>query len=139
MMNFRCIGFFLIPLVLGLLSMAYHPKEARWSPPPLAPGEITYRDAAALESSIWVDARKDEVFEKGSYPEAINLNHDNFENQLPELLGFWQPGDVVVVFCDSLSCDESHLIADRLRGEVGLEDVLVLYGGWSSMKKGLGR
>ena len=65
----------------------------------------------------------------------FRLNDENFEMNLSLLLNQWQPGDRVLVYCDTQLCDASHAMAERLRNEVGLEDVWILFGGWSSWKE----
>ncbi len=87
------------------------------------------------ETPLWVDAREQTMYDQGTIPGAIHLNHDNFEQNILFLLEKWQPGSRIVVFCDTLICDKSREIADRLEQEMGLTDVYVLKGGWESWKR----
>lgn len=87
------------------------------------------------ETPIWVDAREQSLYDIETIPGAIHLNHDNFEQNILQLLEAWQPGSRIVVFCDTLICDKSREIADRLEQEMGLSDVYVLKGGWESWKR----
>jgi 3-mercaptopyruvate sulfurtransferase SseA len=126
----------LAPLLLAVLSAALHPSSAKWHLSAPAQGEVLVSQLPELEGSLlWVDARSAEAYGKEHIAGAISLNEDNFEEQLPVLLERWFPGSVVVVYCDSRICDASHALAGRLRAEVGLPDVRVLYGGWSEWIK----
>jgi len=129
------ILYFILPILCGFLSMGFHPSKAHWQAPDPSEGEVTL--AQTIEWSpqlLWIDARDSAVFESNHIPDAISLNHENFEDQLPVVLDNWQPGMRVVVYCDTQLCDASHSIADRLKQEVGLPDVWVLYGGWTAWK-----
>lgn len=131
----RAMEYLLIPVGCGMISMLFHPKAARFSPPEPQEGEVLLQQVAQWEAPVlWVDARETEVFEKAHIPHAISLNAGNFESNLPLLLSQWQPGDQIVVYCDTQLCDASHELAERLRNEVGLLDVRVLFGGWSAWK-----
>ena len=43
----------------------------------------------------------------------------------PAVVDAWAPGDKVVVYCSSLSCQASHEVGRRLREQVGMENVFV--------------
>jgi 3-mercaptopyruvate sulfurtransferase SseA len=129
----------LLPLLLAVVSAALHPRAAQWSLPVAGPGEVTVPELVTLEGSlVWVDARSADAYGKAHIPGAISLNEDNFEEQLPILLEHWFPGSVVLVYCDSRVCDASHALAERLRAEVGLPDVRVLFGGWNEWQSNQG-
>jgi rhodanese-related sulfurtransferase len=132
-----CLFYGLFPLLLGILSASFHPNRALWRQPEPVDNEVSLNEIQGWkESVIWVDARSGQEYRKDHIPSAIELNVDNFESNLPHLLELWQPGCRVVVYCDTLQCDSSHEMAERLTGEVGLSDVYVLYGGWASWRKG---
>jgi len=126
----------IIPLLLGIISIVINPKRAQWNPPSPSQDEIVLADIKRIENSVlWVDSRPNAQFAQDHIPDAISLNDENFEHNLPILLEKWQPGCSIVIYCDSAMCDASHAMADRLRHEVGLPDVWILFGGWNAWKK----
>ncbi len=78
----------------------------------------------------WVDARPRAKFEEGHIPGAILLNEDEWDRLVPAFLDAWEPEEMVVVYCDSGSCEASHAVARRLREDLKLENVRVLKGDW---------
>ena len=101
-------------------------------PPSITSAEVRTL-AAAGRDVVWVDARAAEAFAAGSVAGAVSLPEGEFEDRIVALLEVWEPGALVVVFCDSRSCGTSRAIARRLRGEFALVDVRVLEGGWEGM------
>ena len=77
----------------------------------------------------WVDARPRAAFDKGHLPGAVLLNEDEWDGLVDGFLDAWEPEEFVVVYCDGGSCDESHAVARRLRGELKIDNVHVLQGG----------
>ncbi|MFK5921564.1 MAG: rhodanese-like domain-containing protein [Verrucomicrobiota bacterium] len=81
---------------------------------------------------IWIDARTEADYTKGHVQGALLLNQENWADLL------WQHREVieaieespVVVYCDGTTCRRSSEIAERLRTELGLEQVYVLKGDW---------
>ena len=128
--------YLVFPLLMGLVSLVWHPSRATWNAPEPVEGEVRLKETQIWDSDlIWVDARESELYQKEHIPKSISLNDENFEEQLPVLLEQWQPGIRIVVYCDTQLCDASHSMAERLKKEIGLSDVWVLYGGWSAWKK----
>jgi rhodanese-related sulfurtransferase len=62
-------------------------------------------------------------FKKGHLPGAVQLSHER-----PETERLGPPDTEVVVYCASLSCQNSHLAAERLHA-LGFRDVKVYAGG----------
>lgn len=124
----------LLAVFSAALVAALHPKRPPWQPPVVAEGELLLSDAKALVSPIWVDARSATLFAKGHIPGAINLNLDDFSQQVVPLLErtLVQPDATIVIYCDSDLCQASHEVAERLRDEFGMAKVYVLKGGWEA-------
>ncbi len=80
----------------------------------------------------WIDARPREDYEAGHVSGALLLNAEEWADLM------WDLSDrldelsktTVVVYCDGTTCGRSAEVAERLRGEVGLEQVYVLKGDW---------
>jgi len=119
------------PMLLAMLSMVFHPARAAWTAPLPGEGEVTLTEVLAWkEPVLWIDARVTGEYQQNHIPGAISLNDDNFESELASVLNAWQPGSKVIVYCDTQLCDASHAMAERLRNEVGIPEVWILYGGW---------
>ena len=85
--------------------------------------------------AVWVDARPDEQFARDHVPDALALNEDHWNEQLPHFLSAWSPGKKTVVYCSNESCNLALEVAQRLRQEAQLTDVFVLEGGWEEWLK----
>ncbi len=97
----------------------------------MANGEVNLSIVSGWpESVLWVDARTPDTFEKKHISRAVNLSMEGFDGQMLDFLDVWQPGQKVVVYCDSRQCGASKEVASRLREEMGIENVYVLKGGW---------
>lgn len=96
--------------------------------------ELKLESALALPEAIWIDARIDEAYAKGSFDEALSLNEEDWESGFAGLMDKWYPEVPIVVFCSSQSCLRSHHVARRLREELGVENAYALKGGWESLR-----
>lgn len=96
-------------------------------------GQISFAEAQALSGPVlWIDARSEILFARGHIPGAHNLSEDNWSEHITAVLAAWEPGQTIIVYCDSASCLASEAVAERLRGpEYGLAPVRVLQGGWA--------
>jgi len=116
-------------------SALLHRHEIPWRPDALRPGEISLQEAlSAREPLLWVDARPRSEYERGRIPEAMLLNEEEWDARVTAVLDRWQPGQRVVVYCDSGACRASHAVAERLR-EFRMGPVFVLQGGWERWKR----
>lgn len=84
------------------------------------------------ERVLWIDARPDEVYDRGHIPGAISLNESTWDDKLFVVFDRYQPGDRLVVYCGGRTCGLSREVAQRLRDESGIDAVYVLEGGWDA-------
>lgn len=125
----------LLPLVPAGLNAWLNPRTPSLNPMQLAEGEVSLDQALNWDGPhLLVDARAPEAFADGHIPNAINLYMGQFDSQVMDLLDLWTPGHAVIVYCDSRQCGASSEMAERLRGEFGMEDVFVLKGGWEAWR-----
>jgi len=111
----------------------YERQRIHWDEAQLTENEVTLQQANEWgESTLWIDARPDEQFEKQHIPGAISLNEDRWNELLPQTMTAWSPEKRLVVYCSSQSCALSREVARRLRDEAGLKNVYVLHGGWEA-------
>jgi 3-mercaptopyruvate sulfurtransferase SseA len=113
-------------VICAVLAAFVNPK----TPTLKQPGVISLEAVDTEAKVLWVDARSREDFEAGHVPGARMLNEDAWDELLPGVLNAWEEGMLVVVYCGSSGCQTSRQIVQRLREEVGLEDVVALKGGW---------
>jgi rhodanese-related sulfurtransferase len=92
----------------------------------------TARKDPRFQNPLWVDARSAAAFSSGHIAAAIRLTEPEWESLLPALLDRWTPGGVILVYCDTSSCQTSARIAARLRRELGTDSVYALIGGWEA-------
>jgi rhodanese-related sulfurtransferase len=129
--------YFGAPLLIALITTVLHPNKATFSEPEMGQWEISLSGIDQMvEPILWVDAREEDAFEMATIPNALNLSPGSFESNLPIFFENWNPGMTVLVFCDQQFCDSSHLVADRLREEIGVTEVFVLKGGWKAWNSG---
>lgn len=135
---------FLLRQILLLLAFAFVPaigealyfrNRVSWQSPVPSSEQVTVEKAKAWGgNALWVDARPDQDFAQDHFPNALPLNEDHFNTQLPDVLAAWSLQKKIVVYCSSKSCGASRAIARRLRDEADLENVFVLTGGWEALQ-----
>ena len=84
------------------------------------------------QSALFIDARPNMKFKKGTIKAAISIPDRKFEqykNQLPTDMK--QP---LIVFCGGYACHKSHVVAQKLR-DLGYQRVFVYAGGAPEWKK----
>jgi len=125
-----------LALVPGMGEAVYFRHNISWRSA-VPPSElVTVAQARAWGGNvIWVDARPDEEFARDHVSGAVSLNEDQWNELLPQFLAVWSPGKKVVVYCSAESCDLAREVAERLRKEAQIPDVLVLEGGWEAWLK----
>lgn len=121
----------LLPIVPAVLNAWFNPSSPPWTETTLAEGEVNLAIVAAWsEEPLWLDARSPEAYDTDHIPEAINLSLDAFDDQIVGFLDVWQPDQRIVIYCDSRQCGASKEVAQRLRDEMGIDNIFVLKGGW---------
>lgn len=119
----------LAALVPAALSAWLHPHAPTWQQARVA-GTLTWAEAQALTNALWIDARAAKDFARAHVPGALPLPAGEWDSHIEAVLGEWQPGRPIVVYCGGGGCQASQSVAERLRTEMGLTDVSVLAGGW---------
>lgn len=97
-----------------------------------ARSRITVRSARELTRPVlYVDARSETEYRSGHIPGAVWFDGRSLDQSIDLLLDRWTPGDILIVYCSSDSCDASSDLAERLV-QAGFTDVQVLEGGWKA-------
>ena len=76
-----------------------------------------------------LDARPQSEYDQGHLPGAFSLPEETFETSMMNLVGLFGPGDPLVIYCSSATCDDALLVARRLR-EAGFQDLSLFLEGW---------
>jgi len=103
------------------------------APPSRDPFAMSAADVP--EGVVWVDARSAEAFAGDHIPGALNVSLEAWEAGFFALMERWVPGAPVVVYCSGESCALSREVAERLRAELGAEQVYWLEGGIDAWKE----
>ncbi len=123
----RLAALLLLALVPALLAAYFHPKAPNWTEEPVI--ELTWEQAKKL-TPLWVDARKPALYAAGHLEGSLSLTEAEWEQGLPALVAAWNPGRMIVVYCDGGNCETSRYVAKRLRRELGIEEVTTLKDGY---------
>ncbi|MBD5780146.1 rhodanese-like domain-containing protein [Pelagicoccus sp. NFK12] len=119
-----------LAVVLGAVSYLARPELL---PANASAYEIDLVAARSLDGALWIDARTDADFEAAHLQGAMLLNEENWDAGFVPLLERWLPGMPIVVYCSSQSCLRSHHVAERLREELGADEIYALRGGWEAL------
>lgn len=84
--------------------------------------------------TLFIDARKKDIFEAGHIPGAVHIGRLSFEADYPALESRLKAASALVVYCTSRQCEDSSLVATRL-SQLGYESVLIFEGGWAEWWK----
>tara|TARA_R110002096_G_scaffold215310_12_gene403158 strand:- start:11306 stop:11665 length:360 start_codon:yes stop_codon:yes gene_type:complete len=101
------------------------------------PWKVTLEDVATRWNNdvLWLDSRTTEKFEAGHQPGALLLNKENWNDLLLEHFETLTSTEkAIIVYCDSLSCWRSRVVAEDLR-DLGISEVYYLPAGWVEMKQ----
>jgi rhodanese-related sulfurtransferase len=127
----------LLSAVAGAISYRFHPRAPALYlfEETVAEDEVNLRMALDLESKggvLWIDARSRAEFEKSHVPGAHLLNAEEWETLMFEMVDVLSSNTKpIIIYCDSQKCDQSRLIAEKLR-DLGNQDIRVLRGGWQA-------
>lgn len=131
----------LLALAAGaaLLTQAIHPRAPAFylSEAPVGKDEVNLQQIQERWQGdvIWLDARTQEVYEKGHIPGAHLVNEQGFQEQLLGLLDIFQTTDkAVIIYCDGEKCEASRNIHEQMKATVALEDLYILKGGYPAWK-----
>ena len=120
----------IIALIASVGSAFYYPRIKTWRVLSEVENSVPLSDVQHWGKQVlWIDARLETEYAAGHIPGALLLNLDQWNELLPSLLQVWERDKMVVVYCSSISCQESREVAAKVRDEVGLQSVFVLRGG----------
>ncbi len=142
----RCNAVFQQALVLLLAALIpavvagwIHPRKPDLSGGDGGVRELSYANAqnlAASQAVLWIDARDPAAYLAGHVPGAVNLTEAAWESQLLRFIDAWEPGQPVIVYCDSAACGAAQSLARRIVREFEATDVYYLTGGWDAWQQG---
>jgi rhodanese-related sulfurtransferase len=83
---------------------------------------------------VFVDARSVEQYKSGHIPGACSLPLYQLDDSLLPFLDAVKPDAAVIVYCSSLTCEDSHLLAEELVN-MGYRNVRVFAGGMAAWRE----
>lgn len=119
-----------ISAALACASFALRPEAL---PHNVGEFQVSLEEAQAMDGVLWIDARTEPEFSNGHLDGAILLNEEDWEAGFVGLLDAWAPGSPIVVYCSTQACMRSHHVAERLRKELGVEEIFSLEDGWEGL------
>jgi len=125
-----------LALILAVVSYGWHARHGRIEGESASIPRIPLAAAAREHSILWLDARPEEDYDRGHVPGALPLRPGSWDAEFPAVIDRWQPGNKVVVYCRSDSCETSEAVARRLIEATKWPDVYVLEGGWEAWATG---
>ncbi len=101
----------------------------------LPPGHITIEQGKALfdQNSIFVDARKSEVYAEGHVAGAFRADMASFKSGDPRWVANFPKDLTLVVYCSGGDCDESEHVAQLLEAS-GFKTIYVMHDGFPGWK-----
>jgi len=131
-------GLAILALVAALPAAAtamFHPNRPVVASASSADEEVFLDEILVWDIPIrWVDARSRGEYEKSRVAGAYHLSPDNWNDRSAAFYTSLEPGDRVVIYCGDSDCGASREIANRLKNELGLQDVHVLQSGWAAIE-----
>lgn len=98
---------------------------------PLAVTARQFLEVKAKSKIIVLDVRKETVFTKAHYPEAIHFEISEWEKSFDVLMAQFTGDEIIYVYCDT-GCGSSKSVVQRLR-ESGLDNSFFIHNGYSAL------
>ncbi len=98
------------------------------------PDAATAHRLHAAGKALFIDSRTAADYRAGHIPGARSLPLGEFDRHIDALRSQYPPSHPIVTYCSGRSCQDSHILAQRLF-EAGFENVSVFidgYPGWSA-------
>gem|GEM_PF-1469797 len=128
--------FFLIIISTGIIAVLNFFINSNRPILELQNDEMTFEMLSNIDKNIiFLDTRNSEKFNKKHITNALNLSEESFNSQIEKFLDMWNHNHIVVVYCDSLSCNSSRKIAERLKSDYEIKDVFILKDDWQKWER----
>ena len=84
----------------------------------------------------FLDARRTRYFEAGhiARARAMSVWEGDFDDKFTTFINEAEFGEIYVVYCMSKNCEDSHMLAERLKG-AGFTSIMVFRGGFPEWQK----
>ncbi len=117
----------LSPAGISLTSCFNSSPEASDCPYPIV-NVIEAKQLIDTKQALFVDARSAAQYKAGHIPCALSLPIYNIEDYLFPFLNAVQPDVPIITYCSCITCEDSHLLAEKLT-EMGYGNVRIFAGG----------
>lgn len=120
-----------LAVIPAVVAGVWHPRRPALGPGVVADGEKGVEELRAARGPIvWIDARGRGEFEAGHVEGAVWLCDARWEEGLLAVMEAWEPGAMLVVYCDKADGADRRHVAGRLKRETELGGVYTLKGSW---------
>jgi rhodanese-related sulfurtransferase len=83
---------------------------------------------------VFVDSRSADQYEAGHIPGACSLPLYQLDDALLPFLSAVQPDAAIIVYCSSVTCEDSHMLAREL-SNMGYENIRIFAGGMAAWRE----
>jgi rhodanese-related sulfurtransferase len=121
---------FAIMLLTAMLSWVYSGLSM-----PFTVDDVSLKTAQSWgDNALWLDARTRSDYQDEHIPGALSLHMDHWQE---DIIAVQQQlyKKKIVVYCYSAACNSAALVAQRLRKEMGLKNVVIMHGGWETWEQ----
>ncbi len=93
--------------------------------------------ATASGANVFIDARNDDSYEEGHIPGALQCDHYELDNYLPNVLPLAEGAEKVIVYCNGGDCEDSiFMCQDLITAGISYDNLYLFSGGWQAWKAG---
>ncbi len=79
---------------------------------------------------FFVDARSRHSYYELHIPGAVSLSASKFDSQYPEFEDAIAKDALLIIYCQSITCRYSDIVANKLKG-LGYRNIKIFAGGWT--------
>ena len=128
----QILGILCLSAVVAILNAWINPNAPSCDAEALQEGEVSVTIAQDMGDVVFLDARSRDDYAIEHIEGALLLNEDDWDTLLFQFLESWDAETPIIVYCSSLECQASHAVADRLKADLGFDEIYVLKGGWEA-------
>ena len=128
----QILGILCLSAVVAILNAWINPNAPSWDAEALQEGEVSVSMARDMGDVVFLDARSRADYAIEHIEGALLLNEDDWDTLLFQFLESWDAETPIIVYCSSLECQASGAVADRLKADLGFDEIYALKGGWEA-------
>lgn len=130
------LGICMVSILSGLIHGLILPWPEDPTDSSADPYRVAWQAVGDWQHAVWLDARPIAEFSAGTFADAIWFSYENYDAGFEALLSQWDGFAPIVVFCGDAACGISRQVAERLRVDLGTDEVYWLENGWQGLRMG---